>query len=164
MRCTRSLIGTPSGSSAFVHSFAMTYDRSTLSPASADAIPALRAAAIRTEEARGQGQLHDPPAVLDALERIVSGRWTLVDHFEHNGFRYVIAVENAACPPGLDLLSPREREVVERALQGLDNKVIAFDLGITHSTVKVLVARAALKVGVRTRSALLAKLRLRESR
>src|SRR5262249_44474607 len=64
-------------------------------------------------------------------------------------------------PPGFDLLSPRERDVVERALAGAENKVIAYDLGLSHSTVKVLMARAASKMGARTRRELLARLKLR---
>ncbi|MGD0674962.1 MAG: helix-turn-helix transcriptional regulator [Polyangiaceae bacterium] len=56
---------------------------------------------------------------------------------------------------GLHLLTAREREVVLRALRGCANKVIAFDLGLAHSTVRVLIARAASKLGVRTREELL---------
>jgi two-component system response regulator FixJ len=52
-------------------------------------------------------------------------------------------------------LTKREREVVQRAQLGHDNKSIAYDLGIAHSTVRVLVARAEIKLGVSTRQELL---------
>jgi DNA-binding CsgD family transcriptional regulator len=59
--------------------------------------------------------------------------------------------------PNLDIFTLREREVVLRALRGYDNKVIAYDLGLAHSTVRVLMARAATKVGARSRGELLEK-------
>jgi DNA-binding CsgD family transcriptional regulator len=120
---------------------------------------ALRSAVLDSERSRGPRRRRDPHAALDAWESLVAGRWSMVDHLDHDGRRYILAVENSPRACGLDLLSPREREVVERALSGSDNKVIAYDLGITHSTVKVLIARAAVKLGVRTRRELLDKLR-----
>jgi DNA-binding NarL/FixJ family response regulator len=59
----------------------------------------------------------------------------------------------------LELLTAREREIVERALLGSENKCIAYDLGLSDSTVRVLMSRAAIKLGVRTRRELLAKVR-----
>jgi len=58
-----------------------------------------------------------------------------------------------------DLLTGREREIVELALLGSENKCIAYDLGLSDSTVRVLMRRAAIKLGVRTRRELLAKMR-----
>jgi DNA-binding CsgD family transcriptional regulator len=47
--------------------------------------------------------------------------------------------------------------VVQHALLGHRNKVIAYDLGLAASTVRVLIARAAAKVGARSRQELLEK-------
>jgi DNA-binding CsgD family transcriptional regulator len=55
-------------------------------------------------------------------------------------------------------LSPREREAVDRALMGSTTKMIAFDMGISNSTVRVLLARAARKVGARSRRELLERI------
>ncbi len=96
----------------------------------------------------------------DAIEAwlpLVAGRWTLVDDAGGPDRRLFLAVENRAEPPGVALLSPREREVVVQALRGRDNKVIAYDLGLAHSTVRVLLARAAAKIGAHSRQELLAK-------
>jgi DNA-binding CsgD family transcriptional regulator len=60
---------------------------------------------------------------------------------------------------GVAHLSDREREIVGRALRGCNNKVIANDLGLAHSTVKVLMARAATKLGARSRDELVEKAR-----
>jgi len=70
-----------------------------------------------------------------------------------------LALENAGPAPGRELLSEREMQVVECALRGLHNKAIAYELGLAHSTVKVLMMRAATKLGVRTRAEVLARLR-----
>jgi DNA-binding CsgD family transcriptional regulator len=67
---------------------------------------------------------------------------------------------NPAVPPDrprgpLARLTARERDVVARALRGCANKVIAYDLGLAHSTVRVLMARAAIKLGAHSRDELL---------
>jgi DNA-binding NarL/FixJ family response regulator len=58
---------------------------------------------------------------------------------------------------GLDRLTQRERQVVVRALRGGANKEIAYDLGLAHSTVRVFMARAAIKLGAGSREELLEK-------
>jgi DNA-binding NarL/FixJ family response regulator len=98
-------------------------------------------------------------AALSAWESLVSNRWTFVDHIEHGGRRYLLALENEAARPSLTFLSPREREVLRRAAAGAHNKAIAYDLGLSHATVRVLISRAAHKLGVRTRVELLAFLK-----
>jgi DNA-binding CsgD family transcriptional regulator len=115
---------------------------------------ALRAAVARSEDSRGRRRRRDPHGALDAWASLVAGRWTLVDYFDHDGQRYLLALDNGVASRGLAALTSRERDVVRRAVLGATNKVIAYDLGISHSTVRVLVARAARKLGVRTRQEL----------
>jgi two-component system, LuxR family, response regulator FixJ len=55
----------------------------------------------------------------------------------------------------LDLLSPREREVLEGLLSGLPNKTIAYDLGISPRTVEIHRARVMDKMGARSLSELI---------
>jgi DNA-binding NarL/FixJ family response regulator len=45
-------------------------------------------------------------------------------------------------------------------MTGSHNKAIAFELGIAHSTVRVLLARAAAKLGVRSRTEVLERVAL----
>jgi DNA-binding CsgD family transcriptional regulator len=52
------------------------------------------------------------------------------------------------------VLTTREREVVRLLAKGRTNKEIAYDLGVTHSTVRVLLARAAAKLRTRSREQL----------
>jgi len=101
---------------------------------------------------RGRG---DGLRALQSWQAQVGDGWTLVDSFERDGRRYVLAVQAQPTTPGFHLLSVREREVVRQALLGRDNKVIAYELGLAQSTVRVLIARAAVKVGARSRRELL---------
>jgi DNA-binding CsgD family transcriptional regulator len=91
-----------------------------------------------------------------ARKDILAGaRWTLVDAFERDGSRYIVARENEARASDLATLSRRERQVVGLARLGRTNKEIAHALGVAHSTVRVLLVRAARKLGVASRSELL---------
>lgn len=49
----------------------------------------------------------------------------------------------------LEILTAREREVIEGLANGLPNKTIAYDLGISSRTVEVYRANAMSKLGVR---------------
>lgn len=52
----------------------------------------------------------------------------------------------------LQVLTPREREVLEGLAQGLPNKTIAYDLGISPRTVEIHRANLMQKLGVRSLS------------
>jgi DNA-binding CsgD family transcriptional regulator len=114
---------------------------------------------VRTSNERGQGR-----RALDAWHPLTSARWTLVDTFEENGRRYVVARENQLQARGLAELTDRERQVVVHAALGFSNKQIAYALGISDATVRVLVARGARRMGVRKRKDLLEHPALRELR
>ena len=53
-------------------------------------------------------------------------------------------------PTSAPVLSPREREVMGLLVQGLHNRRIAEELGISHRTVEVHKARVLEKMGVRS--------------
>lgn len=50
----------------------------------------------------------------------------------------------------LETLTPRETEVMEKVVEGLANKVIALDLGVSQRTVELHRARVMHKMGVRS--------------
>ena len=51
-------------------------------------------------------------------------------------------------PPGQRIpLSPRERQIVDLVTGGRTHKEVAFDLGVSDATVRVLYARAMKKLG-----------------
>jgi len=58
-------------------------------------------------------------------------------------------------PAPMSALTERERQVVSYAVLGHPNKFIGYELHMSVSTVRVLVARAAAKLGVRSRAELI---------
>jgi DNA-binding CsgD family transcriptional regulator len=96
-----------------------------------------------------------PEDSLRGWRPLTSARWTLVDSFERSGTRYIVARENQAEIRGLALLSDRERQAVAYVAIGQSTKETAYALGISDVTVRVLLARAASKLGVRSRADLL---------
>ncbi len=121
---------------------------------------ALRYAARAIDCARAIRQ--DPDEAIELWHALAEGRWTLVDQFESDGRRYLIARPNLA-PHGAVRLSKREEQVVALAALGRTNKLIASELGLSVGTVGTLLTRAARKLGVRSRSGLIAEWRRREA-
>lgn len=56
--------------------------------------------------------------------------------------------KSGAATRGFTELSPREREVLDRLVLGLQNKLIAYELGISHRTVEIHRANIMKKTGV----------------
>lgn len=123
---------------------------------------ALREAVVSYGRARGALR-SDPPVAVDAWPALVDRRWTLLDKFENDGSSYIIARRNDAVAKGPAALTKRERQVVACAVLGQENKLIAYSLGVSHATVRVLIGRAAAKLGVRTRQELISAARKQDS-
>ncbi|HKO93933.1 MAG TPA: helix-turn-helix transcriptional regulator [Polyangiaceae bacterium] len=115
-----------------------------------DALQRLRAAVLARVET-GESEVLEGAEAWDGL---VSGRWSLVDRFDSDGRRFVIAHRN---PPGcLDprRLTPSEEQIAMLIALGQSNKEIALDLGIAESTVANLLAGALDKLGLESRTLL----------
>jgi DNA-binding NarL/FixJ family response regulator len=95
---------------------------------------------------------------LEAIEQhrpLVKARWTLVDTYERGGRRYVVVRENQADVGGLESLSTRERQIVAFLALGHTTKEIAYQLGISDSTTRVLLSRATSKLRAKSRQELI---------
>jgi DNA-binding CsgD family transcriptional regulator len=111
---------------------------------------ALRDMAVRIDRARSLRR--DRGEALELWRCMVDERWTVIDRFERDGRRYVVAYPNAPDPrAALDALTARERAVSVAAALGHSNKVIAYELGTAESTVATLLTRASRKVGASSR-------------
>jgi DNA-binding NarL/FixJ family response regulator len=87
-------------------------------------------------------------------EAVIAGRWSLVDRFDSDGRRFVVAYRN---PPGMldpRRLTPREEGVTTLAAVGRSNKEIGFDLSISESTVATLLTTSLAKLGLASRTLL----------
>jgi DNA-binding CsgD family transcriptional regulator len=115
---------------------------------------ALQRAVLHQEKARGRQRREDPHAATEAWRALVTGRWSLVDRFDRDGRRYLVARPNEIHVPDPRALSTRERAVAQLAALGKPNKLIGYELGIAPSTVANHLAAAARKLGARSRSEL----------
>jgi DNA-binding NarL/FixJ family response regulator len=77
---------------------------------------------------------------------LVAGRWSLVEQVDTDGRRYLIAHRNDPTTPDLRALTSRERQVVGYADLGHSNKLIAYELGLSPSTVGVQLKRGRAKL------------------
>jgi DNA-binding NarL/FixJ family response regulator len=114
----------------------------------------LRDAVVRRERARMREVRREPQEALALWPALVSGRWSLLDRFERDGRRYVVARRNEPLPPGPLALTARERQVCGHLVQGDSVKLTAYTLGLAASTVSAVARSALLKLGVRNASQL----------
>jgi DNA-binding CsgD family transcriptional regulator len=120
----------------------------------ADQRTALREAALRMDRARMRRRsedLVDPAAMWMAL---VEGRWTLVERFDSDGRRVLIARRNDPTTRADLALTEREKKVVALVAAGHPLKLAAYELGLGTSTVCEALQRAMTKMGVTSRAAL----------
>jgi DNA-binding CsgD family transcriptional regulator len=115
------------------------------------ALSALSTAVRDFERARGRAGPVSSEEALSLWRALVTGRWSLVDSFDHDGRRYVVARSN---PPSVSRprgLSAREQEVVAYAVLGHSNKMISYELGLSISAVSAYLSHAMQKLGVSSR-------------
>jgi DNA-binding CsgD family transcriptional regulator len=105
------------------------------------------------------GAKHQASINVEARRSLDSERWTLVGVYERDGKSFLVARYNDVRVPRPASLSPRERQALAVGLLSESNKAIAYKLGISASTVGVLLHRAAQKLGCRTRVELMGSFR-----
>ncbi len=106
----------------------------------------LREGVRAMERARGPLRRRDPREAVEVWRGLVAGLWSLVDHFDTDGRRYLVAHRNDASTPDPRALTERERQIVAYADLGQSNKLIAYQLGLSASTVAVHLSHAREKL------------------
>lgn len=89
-----------------------------------------------------------PEQALAFWQALVDGRWTLLDHFDGDGRRFVVARANEPTIREPRALTRRERQVASLAAQGHSNRVIGYMLGLSEGTVAVHLHRGMAKLGI----------------
>jgi DNA-binding CsgD family transcriptional regulator len=112
---------------------------------------ALRDATLAMDKARGPLRRKDPEAALNLWRGMLDGRWSLIDRFDTDGRRLVVAHRNNVATRGLRALTARERQVVAYAAIGHANKLIAYELGLTLGSVGTHLTAALGKLGAKSR-------------
>ena len=115
-----------------------------------DAREALRRRAQEIDRARTAHGRSDPAEALRAWQGLVSGRWSLIDSYDSDGRRYLVARRNDPDVAMTRPLSRRERQVLAYVSMGYSNKQIAYTLGLAPSTVSSHLRSAMRRVGAKT--------------
>ena len=126
---------------------------------SSTASEAIRAASVRIDRARGRLRKTDPDEALTLWRGLVSGRWSLVDWFDTDGRRFIVAKANAPDLGDPRGLTQRELPVATYAVQGETLKLIGYRFDLSPSQVSRHLRAAMRKLGARTQAELVEKMR-----
>ncbi len=111
----------------------------------------LREAVRHIDRARTrQGRRHGDSS-LSAWPALLEGRWSLVDHFEADGRRFVVALRNDPEHPDPRGLSQRERQVADCLGRGQNLQATAYTLGLSPSAIVKAADQAQRKLGLGSR-------------
>lgn len=119
----------------------------------------LRDAALASERARGRMRRSAPDDAIEMWRAMVEGRWSIVDRFERDGRRFLIAHENEPAPGGPRALTRREQHVVTLVAMGHSNKLVGYELGLSTEAVGRYLGAAMRKLGFASRTELARMLR-----
>ncbi len=114
----------------------------------------LRQAVKMRERARSAATSSKRSDLETYWSRVVSGEFAILDRFDSDGRRYVIALPISRYGDALRGLSPRERDVLELLSEGLANKLIAYELGISTTAVSTHLNTIYRKLAIDDRAAL----------
>jgi len=120
-----------------------------------EASAGLRDAAIRIDRARGAPRRDDPAAALELWKGLTEGRWSLVDWFDSDDRRYILALPNAPTVTDPRGLTERESLVATYAMHGDTVTLIGYRLGLSKASVSATLKRVMKKLGVRTQAQLI---------
>jgi DNA-binding NarL/FixJ family response regulator len=95
---------------------------------------------------------------VEAWRGLVNGRWSLIEHFDTDGRRFLVARKNDADAMGPAAVSARERQVLLGRARGLSLKLISYDLGLSIGSVSKVLRSAMDKLGLANEAELIAAL------
>ncbi len=95
----------------------------------------LRNAVKRIDQLRARAGRNNPETSLKLWEGLVDGRWSIVDYFDTDQRRFIVAIKNTPHYSNLCGLTARERQVAEFVGMGRSSKEISYMLGVSHSAI-----------------------------
>lgn len=111
--------------------------------------PASLTASVRRIERSRTVRARQSLESLDLWEALLEGRASVVERID-GAQRFYFVLENSPATQPFRSLSQDELTAVSHAARGLPVKLIAYALGVPHTTVSTRLAAAAAKVGVAT--------------
>lgn len=115
----------------------------------------LREMTRHIDRLRGRRSAADAHAALELWQGLLLGRWSMVEHFDTDGRRFLVARRNDPDAPAPRQLTRRQRQVAFYASLGLAHKQVGYALGLEETTVASHLHQALQKLGIATREDLI---------
>ncbi|MEM8608261.1 MAG: LuxR C-terminal-related transcriptional regulator [Myxococcota bacterium] len=115
---------------------------------------ALREEAKRVDRARGRLGSVPPEEALQLWRSLVEGQWSMIDWFDSDRRRFILALPNPPDVRDPRGLTERESQVATYAALGDSKKLICYRLGLSSSRVSTLLHSAMRKLGADSHAAL----------
>ncbi len=115
----------------------------------------LRDAALAIDRARTRRGRADPLGALQLWQGLLAGRWSLVEHFDSEGRRFLLARRNDPVVSRPQGPTRRQRQVLFYASLGLSNQEIGYALGLAENTISAHVASGLARLGLPNRAELI---------
>jgi DNA-binding NarL/FixJ family response regulator len=112
---------------------------------------ALTEAVRSMEQARRANVRSAPDRALELWRCLVAGQWSLVDHWEQGGRRYLAAYSNRVGQRDPRALTATEQSVLRYLALGATNKEASYALGLSEKTVSKSVTQILKKFGTKSR-------------
>jgi DNA-binding CsgD family transcriptional regulator len=117
-------------------------------PAAQPFAESLKHAALAIDRARARQRREDPEGALEAWRALVEGEWSLVETFESDGRRYLLARRNPPDAARAPLLTDRERRVIGLRARSHGVKLIAYEMGLSPASVSRALGSGVRKLGL----------------
>lgn len=112
---------------------------------------ALTEAVRAMDQARGSALRDSPERALDLWRGLVAGEWSLVEHWEQDGRRYIAAYPNRPGMRDPRALSPTEKSVLRYLALGAATKEVCYALGLSEKTITGCITSILKKLRVGSR-------------
>ena len=109
---------------------------------------ALRDAVVAFDHAQSRRADKDPEEAVRAWAALVAGRWSIIERFESDGRRYLVARRNQPLAVAAAALTPLEAHSLLLRAQGVTYKAIRYELGQSEGTVDRHVKAGLRKLGL----------------
>lgn len=115
----------------------------------------LRNAALRVDRARTRQARRSAESSLSLWRALYDEQWSIFDQFDADGRRFLIVRRNTAKTDPNAKQSAREQQIQTLVTLGHSNKAIAYELGLSVSTVSSHVSHLKRRFGAKTRAELI---------
>lgn len=98
---------------------------------------------------------NEPAKALELWRALVAGQWSIVDHADRDGKRFILAQRNAPTVREPAALTARERLVAVYAAWGHSHRLIGYETGLSQASISLALTSALRKLRLRSKGDLI---------